>query len=134
MVKWLFKQEPSDYSYDDLAAEGKTIWEGVNNPLAKQYLRQVQSGDQILFYHTGKEKAIVGIMAATEEAKSDPNDEKAVIVSVKPVEKLKQPLTLTRIKQEPKLANWELVRLARLSVMPITKEQWSILKSMLEEV
>ncbi len=133
MVKWLFKQEPSDYSYDDLAAEGKTIWEGVNNPLAKQYLRQVQSGDQILFYHTGKEKAIVGIMAATEAAKSDPNDEKAVIVSVKPVEKLKQPLTLARIKQEPKLANWELVRLARLSVMPITKEQWSILKSILEE-
>ncbi len=133
MVKWLFKQEPSDYSYDDLAAEGKTIWEGVNNPLAKQYLRQVQSGDQILFYHTGKEKAIVGIMAATEAAKSDPNDEKAVIVSVKPVEKLKQPLTLARIKQEPKLANWELVRLARLSVMPITKEQWSILKSILED-
>ncbi|MCS7022791.1 MAG: EVE domain-containing protein [Gemmataceae bacterium] len=121
MAVWLFKSEPSEYSYADLERDGETVWDGVSNPLALQHLAQVRRGDQIYFYHTGKEKAVVGIMEAVADAMVDPNDPagKLWVVRVRPVRRLSQPIPLTRFKAEPRCAQWELVRLPRLAVMPV---------------
>lgn len=126
MADWLFKQEPSCYSFADLEKEGGTVWDGVSNNLARKNLRQVKKGDRILYYHTGKEKAIVGVMQATSDASPDTSsdDPKAVVVAVKPLRRLAVPVTLEQIKGDKKLAGWELVRLSRLSVMPVSPEQW----------
>jgi predicted RNA-binding protein with PUA-like domain len=98
----------------------------VSNALARQNLRKVRPGDRVLYYHTGKEKAIVGEMQVVEGPMADPADEdpKAVVVKVKAVGRWPEPLTLARIKKEPALATWELVRLPRLSVVPVSPEQW----------
>ncbi len=126
MPLWLFKQEPGCYSFSDLLRDGKTTWDGVANAQARNYLRQIQAGDRAFFYHTGKEKAIVGEMRAIGEARPDEgaDDPKAVVVEVEAVRSLKRPVTLAEIKQVPGLASWGLVRLPRLSVMPVTEEQW----------
>jgi predicted RNA-binding protein with PUA-like domain len=126
MALWLFKEEPDHYSFADLCRDGTTLWDGVANALARQHLRQVRRGDRVLFYHTGKEKAVVGVMKVISNPKPDPADEdpKAVVVEVKAVRKLSQPVPLRVIKQDPLLAGWDLVRLPRLSVMPVTEEQW----------
>jgi predicted RNA-binding protein with PUA-like domain len=125
MTTWLFKEEPDHYSYDDLVRDGSTYWNGVTNNLARQNLRKVRQGDRILYYHTGKEKAIVGEMRALGDAEPDPdsNDPKAVVVKVQPVRKWQSPVPLRRIKQDPQLADWDLVRLPRLSVMAVTDVQ-----------
>lgn len=126
MATWLFKEEPEHYNYADLERDGKTVWAGVENSLALQHLRKVCQGDQIFYYHTGKEKSVVAIMEAASDAYADPkaDDPKLVVVDVKPVRRLKTPVTLATIKAEPSLAEWELVRIARLSVMPVTAAQW----------
>ena len=126
MPFWLFKSEPDCYSFADLQRDGSTIWDGVTNTLARKHLRQVQRGDKILFYHTGDERAIVGLMEAVGEPHPDPTQEdpKSVAVNVKPVRKLKQSITLARIKGDKQLANWDLVRNSRLSVMPVSPAQW----------
>lgn len=126
MADWLFKEEPDHYSFADLERDGSTLWDGVSNNLARKNLRQVKKGDRILFYHTGTERAIVGEMLAASSAQADPGDadDKAVVVKVKPVRRWPQGVTLDRIKQDAKLAGWDLVRLPRLSVMPVTAEQW----------
>ena len=126
MARWLFKEEPSHYSFDDLERDGKTDWNGITNALALQNLRKVTAGDRVLFYHTGKEKAIVGEMVVVTGPRPDPNaeDEKQVVVTVKAVRRLQHPVSLGRIKGDPALADWELVRLPRLSVMPVTDSQW----------
>jgi predicted RNA-binding protein with PUA-like domain len=126
MALWLFKEEPEHYSYGDLEKDGTAVWEGVKNSLARRNLRQVRKGDRILYYHTGKEKAIVGEMEAVSDAEPDPKDKdpNAVIVRVRPKRRWKRPVSLAEIKQEPGLSSWELVRLSRLSVMPASKEQW----------
>lgn len=126
MGNWLFKEEPDHYSYADLEREKTTLWEGVTNNLARKHLRQVQRGDRILFYHTGKEKAVVGEMRAVSDPMLDPNssDPKAVVVRVQPVRRLHHPIPLGRIKEDRMLAGWDLVRLPRLSVMPVTLDQW----------
>jgi predicted RNA-binding protein with PUA-like domain len=126
VANWLFKEEPDHYCYADLEKEGSTMWDGVTNALARQNLRQVRKGDRILFYHTGKEKAVVAEMQALADATADPNDSdpKAVVVHVGPVRRLLNPVPLRRIKDDPALANWDLVRNSRLSVMPVDKEQW----------
>src|SRR5882724_1028934 len=100
---WLFKQEPSCYSYSDLERDGTTVWDGVNNNLARQHLRTVKKGDRVLYYHTGKEKAVVGEMLVVEGPMPDPagNDPKAVVVGVEAVRRWPQPVTLTQIKQDP---------------------------------
>ena len=118
---WLFKQEPDSYSYDRLVAEGQTLWDGVDNPLARKYLRDVKPGDLAYFYHTGKEKAVVGLMEVLSGPLPvpDSDDEKAVAVKVRPHVKLPQPVTLAQIKADPAFADWELVRMSRLSVMPV---------------
>jgi predicted RNA-binding protein with PUA-like domain len=126
MAYWLFKEEPEHYSFADLERDGATLWDGVRNNLARSNLRKVQRGDRILFYHTGKDKAAVGEMCAVSEPMPDPNgtDSKAVAVKVQPVRRLQHPVPLARIKQDPVLADWDLVRLPRLSVMPVTEAQW----------
>jgi predicted RNA-binding protein with PUA-like domain len=126
MARWLFKEEPDHYSYSDLEREQTTQWDGVTNNLARLHLRQVRRGDRILYYHTGREKAVVGEMCADRDASPDANsdDPKAVVVQVRAVRRLHHPVPLGRIKDDPLLARWELVRLPRLSVMPVTDEQW----------
>jgi predicted RNA-binding protein with PUA-like domain len=126
MNRWLFKQEPDCYSYDQLLADKETIWDGISNALALKHLREVKVGDRIWFYHTGKEKAIVGEMKISAAPFQDPNesDPKLVVVKVKPVRKLKQPVTLAQIKADVTLADWALVTNSRLSVMPCSEEQW----------
>ena len=120
MARWLFKEEPNNYSFDRLVEDKQALWNGIANPLALKNLRRVKTGDEIFFYHTGKEKAIVGIMRATADAVDD--DE--VSVKVEPVSRLKQPVTLAVVKAEPDLKDWELARLPRLSIMPVTVNQW----------
>ena len=135
MALWLFKEEPGTYSFADLERDGATTWSGVTNPLAQKHLRAIKKGDRVFFYHTGDEKAVVGVMEATADASPDPDDEagKRVIVTVKPVRKLKHPVTLAAIKAEKAFATWELVRMARLSVMPVPEELWKKIEAMSEK-
>ena len=132
MALWLFKEEPETYSYADLERDGSTTWSGVANPLAQKHLRAIQKGDRIFFYHSGKEKAVVGVMQAAANPTPDPDDAagKRVVVPVKPVRKLKRPVTLAAIKADEAFANWELVRMARLSVMPVQEELWKKIEEM----
>ena len=127
MACWLFKVEPDCYSFADLTRDKTTTWDGVSNAVAQKHLRAVAKGDRVLYYHTGDEKAVVGIAEAATAATPDPTDEagKKVVVTIKPVKALKTPVTLAAIKADPAFAGWELVRLPRLSVMPVTAEQWA---------
>jgi predicted RNA-binding protein with PUA-like domain len=127
---WLFKEEPSHYSFADLERDGSTVWDGVNNNLARKNLRSVRAGDRALYYHTGKERAIVGEMTILTGPQTDSSgpDPSAVTVTVKAVRRWPRPLSLERIKQDPHLKTWDLVRLPRLSVMPISPEQWDRLE------
>ncbi|GIW82570.1 MAG: ubiquinol-cytochrome c reductase [Gemmatales bacterium] len=135
MANWLFKEEPDHYSFDDLLRDRTTLWDGVTNNLARLHLRNVKKGDRILFYHTGKEKAIVGEMRAISGPMPDPNldDDKAVVVKVKPVKKWSRPVTLKEIKARPEFADWELLRISRLSVMPVSEEHWNLLEQMRDQ-
>ena len=135
---WLFKEEPTHYSYDDLVKDGSTAWEGVHNNLALKNLRQVKKGDQIFYYHTGDEKAVVGIMKAVADAYSADGDaplatSKEVGVKVAPLRKLKNPVSLHEIKADPKFKDFLLVKISRLSVMPVTKEHWDEILEMSNE-
>jgi len=132
MANWLFKEEPSNYSYDDLARDGKTSWTGVRNPVAQRHLRSVKKGDRVFFYHTGNEKSVIGIAKAVADAYPDPGDKsgKLYAVDVAPVKKLKAPVTLAAIKADKAFANFELTRIPRLSVMPVDEETWERILSM----
>jgi len=126
---WLFKEDPESYSYEQLQKEKATAWEGVHNNLALKNLRQVKKGDLAFFYQTGDDKSVVGIMKATsgaysKEKGSDLASSKEIAVDVAPVKKLKNPVSLHTIKSDPKFKDFILVRFSRLSVMPVTKEQW----------
>lgn len=135
MARWLFKEEPTHYNFADLERDGRTLWGGVTNALARKHLQQVQPGDIILYYHTGDEKAVVGVMEAVSGPLPDPDDSdpKAVAVEVRPVKRLKSPVPLARIKADPVFAGWELVRLPRLSVMPVSAAQWKRIEEMAKE-
>jgi predicted RNA-binding protein with PUA-like domain len=126
MAHWLFKEEPGTYSFANLERDGTTTWSGVTNALAQKHLRSIKKGDTIFFYHTGDEKAVVGVMEAVAEPTPDPDDPagKRVVVSVKPIRKLKVPVTLAAIKTDKAFAEWELVRISRLSVMPVPEVIW----------
>ena len=132
MADWLFKEEPGCYSFADLERDGETTWSGVTNALAQIHLRQIEKGDRILFYHTGDEKAVVGVMEAAADPAPDPADEKGkrVVVKVKPVRRLKKPVPLSAIKSDKSFANWELVRNSRLSVMPVPAAIWKKIEKM----
>lgn len=129
---WLFKEEPSCYNYADLEKDGSTIWAGVKNALARQHLRKIRAGDRVLYYHTGKERAIVGEMRVATDPTPDPasDDPKAVVVKVDAVRRWEPPVILDQIKQDPLFADWELVRISRLSVMPVSPDQWKRLEEL----
>jgi predicted RNA-binding protein with PUA-like domain len=125
-MNWLFKEEPANYSFDDFKKDGHTVWAGVRNPLAQKHLRSVKKGDHIFYYHTGNEKAVVGIAKATTDAYPDPADKtgKAHVVDVTPERALARPVTLAEIKALKAFATFPLTRLPRLSVMPVTDAEW----------
>ena len=132
--RWLFKTEPSEYSYDDLERDKKTVWSGVSNNLALKHLREVRQGDHILIYHTGDERAIVGLAEAISDAYPDPkeNDEKLVVVNIKPKRRFDRAVTLAEIKNAEALKDFDLVRLPRLSVMPVNDAHWAALQELLK--
>jgi predicted RNA-binding protein with PUA-like domain len=132
MALWLFKEEPTSYSFADLQRDKSTTWEGVTNALAQKHLRSVKKGDRVFFYHTGDEKAVVGIMQVTADPQPAANDAtgKFVAVTVKPVKALKNPVTLAAIKADTAFAEWELVRQSRLSVMPVPEAIWTRIEEM----
>jgi len=115
-MKWLFKTEPTDYSFHRLRRDGKTLWTGVKNALALKHLRQVKKGDLVAIYHTGSEKSVVGIAKAVEDAKGDA----VQIAPVRPV----LPVSLAAIKADRRFKEFALVRMGRLSVMPVPEELW----------
>jgi len=133
-MNFLFKEEPTNYSYDALVKDGRTTWTGVKNAVAQKHLRSVRKGDRIFFYHTGSEKSVVGIMKAAGDAYPDPDDPSGRLhaVDVVPVKKLKAPVTLAAIKGDQAFASFALTRVPRLSVMPVTDEQWERILSMAE--
>ena len=129
---WLLKTEPSDYSYADLTRDGKTVWDGVSNNLALKHLRNIKAGDWAFLYHTGKERALVGIAEVISDPYPDPkkSDEKLVVVDVKAREELPASVSLAEVKADSEFADFLLVRLPRLSVMPVTPPQWNRLLTM----
>jgi predicted RNA-binding protein with PUA-like domain len=135
MAYWLFKEEPDHYSLDDLFRDKRTVWDGVENNLALKHLRSVKKGDRVLYYHTGKEKAVVGAMEVVKDPYPDParGDHRLVVVDVKPVRRFARPVPLAEIKANPQFADFALVRISRLSVMPVTDEQWEEIERMAKE-
>jgi predicted RNA-binding protein with PUA-like domain len=125
MNRWLFKEEPTHFNYADLEKAGAVVWDGVANALALIHLRQCRRGDRVLLYQTGKEKAIVGEMVILKGPSTQDKSEKEVTVTVGPKRRFKNPVTLTTIKADPVFADWELVRLSRLSVMPVPAHLWA---------
>lgn len=126
---WLLKTEPSTYSFADLVREQCTTWNGVANPTALRHLRAMKNGDQALVYHTGDEKSVVGIARIVSNPYTDPElgDPKRVVVDLAPVRALRKPIPLSSVKADGRFADFALVRIARLSVMPVTAEQWEAL-------
>jgi predicted RNA-binding protein with PUA-like domain len=126
MAYWLLKSEPQDYPWHNLVQAGHTVWDGVKNPLALKHLRTMQPKDLVLFYHTGKERQVVGIAEILTFPYPDPasSDPKYVVVDLQPVRPLPQPVTLVQIKQDRYFTGWELIRLPRLSVVPVLPEYW----------
>jgi predicted RNA-binding protein with PUA-like domain len=132
MTQWLMKEEPENYSYDSLVRDGKTVWAGVRNPLAQKHLRSIRKGDRIFYYHTGKQKAVVAIAKAGSDPYPDPKDAdgKLYVVDVLPVKKLAQPVTLAAVKADKAFADFPLVRMSRLSVMPVSDAEWERIEGM----
>jgi predicted RNA-binding protein with PUA-like domain len=126
---WLLKTEPSTYAYDDLERDKRATWDGVKNPVALRNLREMKEGDAALIYHTGDEKAVVGTALVARAAYPDPKskDPRLVVVDLTPAGRLARPITLAEIKQLPAFADSPLLRQGRLSVVPLTKEQWNAL-------
>ena len=135
MATWLFKTEPSTYSYADLVRDGKAVWDGVSNPVALKNLRACKKGDRVIVYHTGDEKALIGLAEITQEAYPDPKqkNEKLVVVDLRPGKKLKRPVTLAEVKARKEFADFALVRLPRLSVMPVSDAQFALLMKLAAE-
>lgn len=123
---WLLKSEPGDYSYDDLERDGTTVWDGVANFTALRHMRDVRKGDRALIYHTGKQRAAVGTAKVLSDAYPDPrsDDPRIVVFDVEADERLPRPVTLAEVKADPAFADFDLVRLPRLSVMPVPPDLW----------
>ena len=128
--RWLFKEEPDNYHYDRLVEDGSTLWDGVRNNWAQKNMRSIQAGDRVLYYHTGRERAVVGIAEVTSDPYPDPADESLVVVDVEPVRKLDRPVKLAEIKASTEFAESPLVRMGRLSVVPITARQWQVIEKL----
>ena len=123
---WLVKSEPFKYSWDDLVKDGSTYWDGVRNYQARNNLKAMKKGDRALYYHSNEGKEVVGVVEITREHYQDPttDDDRWVVVDVKPVKKLKNPVTLEQIKADPAFAEMKLVRQSRLSVSPVTEDEF----------
>jgi predicted RNA-binding protein with PUA-like domain len=135
MSFWLLKSEPDNYSYADLERDGATIWDGVANNTALMHIRTMQPGDLALIYHTGDQRQAVGLAEITSAPYADPQagDPKLVVVDLRPLRRLPQPVTLAAVKADPAFADFALVRQGRLSVVPVTPEQWVKLLGMAGE-
>jgi predicted RNA-binding protein with PUA-like domain len=135
MAYWLAKSEPSTYSWDQLVKDKQTVWDGVRNYAARINLRAMKKGDEVLFYHSNEGTEIVGIAKVAKEAYQDPTttDEAWVAVDLKPHKKIKNPVTLAQVKADKRLTNMALVRLGRLSVQPVTDEEWKIIMELAGE-
>jgi predicted RNA-binding protein with PUA-like domain len=130
MAHWLMKSEPGTYSWDDLVRDGSTEWDGVRNPAARLHLKAMKRGEEALFYHSGDERSVMGVMRITREAAPDPRDANWVSVAVEPVRPLERPVTLKEIKAEPGLQKMELIRQSRLSVAPVRDEEYALILRM----
>jgi predicted RNA-binding protein with PUA-like domain len=130
MARWLLKTEPDSYPYADLEREGRAVWDGIANALAQKHLRAIRTGDELLIYHTGGEKAVVGLARAASDPYPDPAKPTLAVFDVEPRSRLPRPVTLAAIKADPAFAGWELVRMSRLSVMPVPDPVWRKLRTM----
>lgn len=128
MAYWLAKSEPSVYSWEDLVKEKQTCWSGIRNYAARLHLRNMKKGDELFFYHSNEGTDIVGIAKVAKEYFQDPttDDDRWVAVEIRAVKKLKKPVTLETIKKDKRLSNMALVRIGRLSVQPVTEEEWRV--------
>ena len=126
MARWLLKTEPDCYAWDQLVKDKRTVWDGVANPTALKHIRSMKKGDVALIYHTGDERAIVGVASITRDSFPDPKqkDERFVVVEIKPLKKLARPVTLDEIKADRTFAGWDLLRIGRLSVVPVPDKMW----------
>lgn len=129
---WLVKQEPETYSWDDLVSDGRTDWSGVRNFQARNNLRQMNVGDRVLFYHSGSGKCVVGVAEVSRAPYQDPtsDDPQWVAVDIKPLKALKETVSLASMREDPKLSNLLLIRQSRLSVMPVSKEEFERIVAM----
>jgi predicted RNA-binding protein with PUA-like domain len=129
---WILKTEPSAYSFDDLVREGSTVWDGVKNALALKHIGKMKTGDRVLIYHSGKEKAAVGEARITSSPYPDPEagDDKLLVVDIAAGEPLDSPVDLKSIKADAAFADLALVRMPRLSVVPATKAQWERIRKL----
>lgn len=128
MPHWLIKSEPFKYSWDQLVNDKQTFWDGVRNYAARNNLKSMKKGDELFFYHSNEGLEIVGIVKVVKEAYQDPTTTETawVVVDIKPVRKLKNPVTLAQLKADKRLKNMDLIRLSRLSVGRVTDEEWAI--------
>jgi predicted RNA-binding protein with PUA-like domain len=135
MAYWLIKSEPFKYSWDQFVKDKQTFWDGVRNYAARNNLRAMKKGEEVLFYHSNEGMEVVGIAKVAKEAYQDPTTEEAawLVVDFKPVKKLKKAVPLDDIKKDPRLANMDLVRLGRLSVQSVKEEEWKIIMEMAGE-
>lgn len=127
MNYWMVKTEPSSYSWEDFSKKGEDVWDGVRNYQARNFLKEMRKGDPVLFYHSGKDKAVVGLAEVSSEAFPDPKDDAWVAVSLKAKLALKNPVTLAAIKGEDGLSDMLMLRQSRLSVMSVTKEEFNLI-------
>ena len=130
MAYWILRSEPETYGWDDLVRDKGTEWDGVRNYTARNFLKDMQPGDEALFYHSGKQKAAVGVMEITRAWKPDGADGQWASVRVEPKDPLAKPVTLADIKAEPKLKKLEMLRQSRLSVTPVREAEWKVLLGM----
>jgi predicted RNA-binding protein with PUA-like domain len=133
--RWLFKSDPEHYSFADLVRDRKTVWDGVSNNLALKHLRRVRRGDQVMIYHSGGERAIVGLAEVLSDPYADPKqkDPRLMVVEVAAREKLPRLVTLEQIESQAGLENFDLVRLPRLSVMPVPESLWKVLLALAKQ-
>ncbi len=126
---WILKTEPGTFSFADLAREGMTRWDGIANPVARTHLRSMQPGDELMIYHTGSERRIVGLARVSSPPYTDPagQDPKATVVDIAAGAPLPRPVSLADVKADPRCADLGLVRQGRLSVVPVTRDQWRAL-------
>ncbi len=135
MNYWLVKSEPSTYSWEQFVKDKKTTWDGVRNYAARLHLRSMKKDDEVLYYHSNEGMEIVGIAKVDKEAYQDPtaSDDKWVAVDLKPIKRLTNPVSLTQIKDDKRLQQMALVRIGRLSVQPVSKDEWQIIMKMSEK-